>query len=96
MSYINKEILTIEDFISKCHTGFVETVCKGNYEAYLDPDDVKNQMIAFAKYHVNKALEYANNNAELEIIHIDELTNEPIYGIDSKSILNAYPEHLIK
>ena len=67
-----------------------------NKDSIFTYEEVKYLMKICAKYHVNKALEYANNNAELEIIGMDELTNEPIYVIDSKSILNAYPEHLIK
>lgn len=57
---------------------------------------VTKAMIEFAKLHVEAALKAADQNASVEIIDYDELDNHPIYSLDSKSILNAYPLTNIK
>ena len=62
-------------------------------------ESVKEAMIEFAKYHVEQALKAADNNATIDIIDREEISEgsfRPIYGVDSKSILNAYPLENIK
>lgn len=55
--------------------------------------DVEEAMIEFAKLHVKKALKVAAENAK----EYGNLTHRlPIYNLDKESILNAYPETLIK
>jgi hypothetical protein len=59
-------------------------------------------LIKFAELHVQAALEAADNNAQVHICDWDyswDGENEnavPIYGVDSDSILNAYPLNNIK
>jgi hypothetical protein len=55
--------------------------------------------IEFAKLHVQAALKAADENAQVEIVDWEqgEMENStPIYGVDSSSILNAYPLDKIK
>lgn len=69
---------------------------EGSPEYLVDKEDFKEALIKFAKYHVKKALEKASEEAEVEVIEIDELTNESFYGVNKNSILKAYSEDLIK
>lgn len=56
--------------------------------------NIEEALIEFAKYHVKQALIAADLNALVEIIDYDG--HFPQYGVDSKSILEAYPESNIK
>lgn len=65
----------------------------------INHKDIKKAMIEFAKYHVEQALKAADNNATIDIIDREEISEgsfRPVYGVDSKSILNSYPLDLIK
>ena len=56
-------------------------------------------MKGFTKRHVKAALEAADCNAEVTPIDHEEISEgsfRPIYGVDSSSILNAYPLENIK
>lgn len=60
---------------------------------------ITDLMIEFAKYHVEQVLKEITIKAEVEIIGEGETLEGdifPVYGINSKSILNAYPLDLIK
>lgn len=62
-------------------------------------DDVHKAMIEFAKLHVKAALEKAAENATVTPIDHEEISEgsfRPIWGVDENSILEAYPEDLIK
>jgi hypothetical protein len=60
-------------------------------------NEIYNIMIEFAKMHVEAALKAADNNAQVDIVDWNDpgfnLTEPatPIYGVDNKSILSAYP-----
>lgn len=52
------------------------------------------RMIEFAKLHVQAALEAADKQAQVTPIDHEEISEgsfRPIWGVDSDSILNAYP-----
>lgn len=51
-------------------------------------------LIEFAKLHVQAALKAANDNADVTVIDVD-MTGS-IWGVDSDTILNAYPLENIK
>lgn len=76
-----KEISSAEEFVDN---------------QFTIPNDIKNDvydfMIAFAKLHVDAALEAAAKNA---LLKYDE-EGIGISGIDKDSILNSYPEINIK
>lgn len=59
-------------------------------DGLLNPFDVAEAMIEFAKMHVEAALKEASENAESYVI--GGLTSE----VDKESILNAYPLTNIK
>jgi hypothetical protein len=57
----------------------------------ISTEGAKNAMIEFAKYHVEKALKKAAQEAEINFeVYIDD------YEINRDSILNAYPLENIK
>ena len=51
-------------------------------------------LIEFAKLHVQAALEAAYYNSDVKVIDAD--MTGVIYGVDSETILNAYPLENIK
>lgn len=55
---------------------------------------LKDYMIEFAKLHVKAALEAAYINSE--IVNNPKYFNDINFVVDSDSILNAYPDELIK
>ena len=57
-------------------------------------ESIYNNMIEFAKLHVQAALKAANDNADVTVIDVD-MTGS-IWGVDSDTILNAYPLENIK
>lgn len=76
------KIPTAEDFFIQ--KGFMPNHHKLGY-------DIKTAMIEFAKLH---------NNAQVTVVDYNDggfnSTPDPIYGVDSDSILNAYPLENIK
>ena len=69
------------------------------YNKAETPEDIIEAMKEFAKYHVQKALEEAATEAKVEEVDFLQDFNEiPSiqYGVNSKSILNAYPLENIK
>lgn len=84
--------MTAEEFLEKW------CLAKG-YTSIDECDDIEKCMIEFAKYHVEAALKAVDNNAEVLVIDYDEGFDRiptPIYGVDSNSILKAYPLENIK
>lgn len=70
-------------------------------ESVVERSFSESAMIEFAKMHVQAALKEADNNAKVIIVDYESGFNEsdlptPIYGVDSSSILNAYPLENIK
>ena len=61
-------------------------------------DNIEEMMIEFAKYHVEKALDNASDNAEVEDVGNPDHDGDwkPYYVVDRKSIINAYPLENIK
>jgi hypothetical protein len=55
---------------------------------------VAKQMIEFAKLHVQAALKAADDNAD--VTAVDVCMSGVIWGVDSETILNAYPLENIK
>ncbi len=60
--------------------------------------DIETAMIEFAKLHVQEALKAAGEKAIVTVVDYEfELEPPtPIWGVDSNSILNAYPLDKIK
>ena len=59
----------------------------------------KQQKIEFAKLHVQRALKAADEKATVTPIDHEEISKgsfQPIWGVDSESILTAYPLENIK
>jgi hypothetical protein len=60
---------------------------------------IDEMLVEFAKLHVEAALKAADEKAIVTPIDHEEISEgsfRPIWGIDSNSILNAYPLTLIK
>lgn len=76
----------LDNFIGKCY--FDKSVNSYYTEA----------MIEFAKLHVQEALKAADEKAKTTVVDYEfELEPPtPIWGVDSDSILNAYPLDKIK
>lgn len=53
-------------------------------------------MIEFAKLHVEAALKYASENADMDTEYYNSLQEGSSGGIDKDSILNSYPLDKIK
>ena len=60
-----------------------------------DEHNLPETMIEFAKLHVKAALEAATENAEIEE-RFSGCRECGAWGVKSDSILNAYPDELIK
>jgi hypothetical protein len=56
--------------------------------------DQQVAMIEFAKLHVQAALKAADDKADVTVIDVD--MTDTIWGVDSDTILNAYPLENIK
>jgi hypothetical protein len=70
-----------------------EFLDKGNFNNTTD------MMIEFARLHVEEALSSADEKATVTPIDHEEISEgswRPIWGVDSDSILNAYPLTNIK
>ena len=68
---------------------------------FVHSKNAKQAMIEFAQLHVQAALEAADNSAEVEVIDWEQEDIyypdlKPIYGVNSESILTAYPLENIK
>lgn len=57
-------------------------------------ESIYNNMIEFAKLHVQAALKAADDNADVTVIDVD--MTGTIWGVDSDTILNAYSLENIK
>lgn len=74
--------MTAEEFLNRDYTSTKENAIKA--------------MIEFAKYHVEKALKEASENADMDYEFYQSSQEGSSGFIDKKSILNAYPTNLIK
>ena len=100
------EIPTAEEILIKERILLKTIEESGNFPLNLTRDthigtakDIKKAMIEFAKLHVEAALIEADCNAEVTPIDHEEISEgsfRPIYGVDSSSILKAYPLTNIK
>lgn len=82
------KIPTIQDFIDNTPTDLLDKeMCK---DAYYE-STVKKLCIKFAKMHVQAALQAAANKTTYGMLVVPLFTEE-----QQKSILNAYPDELIK
>ncbi len=81
--------MTAKEFLEKNCGTFKDSITKEVYADYVSP----KLLIEFAKYHVENALKAADNNARVTVVdYEDELhPPKPIWGVDSESILDAYP-----
>jgi len=64
------------------------------FETNTDAQQSVNIMIEFARLHVQAALKAADDNADVTVIDVD--MTGTIWGVDSETILNAYPLENIK
>ena len=64
------------------------------FETNPDAQQSVNIMIEFAKLHVQAALKAADDNADVTVVDVD--MTGTIWGVDSDTILNAYPLENIK
>lgn len=92
------KIPTAEDFL---YYGGIITQADCEPYGKLPNKKVPKIMIEFAKLHVEAALKAANDNAKVEIINWEKegfgLPGlQPIYSVNSESILTAYPLENIK
>ena len=55
---------------------------------------IEETMIEFAKLHVQAALKAEDDNADVTVVDVD--MTGTIWGVDSETILNAYPLENIK
>jgi len=100
-----ENVITAEEFVENKYP-FFEDLDSGNIWVNID-----NLMIEFAKLHVEAALKAASEKAmveaepeigritvkkEIEISEFDTLKFNYVFGVDQKSILNAYPLTNIK
>lgn len=84
------KIPTAEEFIIS-----TELVVKfDNTQGCILEEELPNLFIEFAKLHVQAALKAADDNADVTVIDVD--ITGVIYGVDSETILNAYPLENIK
>lgn len=89
---VKKSRMTAEEFIDNKYKDFEEL------DSGCIWTNIENLMIEFAQYHVEQALKSADNNAEICVIDAcyDTEPPTPVYGVESNSILNAYPKENIK
>lgn len=70
-----------------------------NHDGIFVLRNIEEFMIEFAKLHVKQALKEADEKAMVIPIDHEEISEgsfRPIWGVDSNSILNAYPLENIK
>jgi hypothetical protein len=60
----------------------------------VDKESFEKALLEFAKLHVQAALKAADDNADVTVIDVD--MTGAIWGVDSETILNAYPLENIK
>lgn len=65
-----------------------------NTQGCILEEELPSLFIEFAKLHVQAALEAAYYNSDVKVIDAD--MTGVIYGVDSETILNAYPLENIK
>ena len=83
-------ILTAEEFIIS-----TKLVVKfDNTQGCILEEELPSLFIEFAKLHVQAALKAADDNADVTVIDVD--MTGTIWGVDSETILNAYPLENIK
>ena len=66
----------------------------GGYATCIGIEDFEKALIDFAKLHVQAALKAADDNAD--VTAVDVCMTGVIWGVDSETILNAYPLENIK
>lgn len=86
----------------KTATEFIKNSKNVNYTSLKDEVKlyfIEQDLIEFAKMHVQEALKKASENATVTPIDHEEISEgsfRPIWGVDDESILNAYPLENIK
>jgi hypothetical protein len=65
-----------------------------NTQGCILEEELPSLFIEFAKLHVQAALKAADDNADVTVIDVD--MTGTIWGVDSETILNAYPLENIK
>lgn len=65
-----------------------------NTQGCILEEELPSLFIEFAKLHVQAALKAADDNADVTVIDVD--MTGTIWGVDSDTILNAYPLENIK
>lgn len=65
-----------------------------NTQGCILEEELPSLFIEFAKLHVQAALKAADDNADVTVIDVD--MTGTIWGVDSETILNAYPLKNIK
>ena len=84
------DIPTAEEFIIS-----TKLVVKfDNTQGCILEEELPSLFIEFAKLHVQAALKAADDNADVTVIDVD--MTGTIWGVDSETILNAYPLENIK
>ena len=87
---MNTKLPTAEEFLMQRGCGYYRTPGATIFEVNMF------DMIEFAKLHVKEALKAASEDASMDIDFICSQQEGSIGGIDKESILNAYPNELIK
>ena len=84
------DIPTAEEFIIS-----TKLVVKfDNTQGCILEEELPSLFIEFAKLHVQAALKAADDNADVTVVDVD--MTGTIWGVDSETILNAYPLENIK
>ena len=65
-----------------------------NTQGCILEEELPSLFIEFAKLHVQAALKAADDNADVTVVDVD--MTGTIWGVDSDTILNAYPLENIK
>ena len=65
-----------------------------NTQGCILEEELPSLFIEFAKLHVQAALKAADDNADVTVVDVD--MTGTIWGVDSETILNAYPLENIK
>jgi len=90
---------TAEELL-KAEEELFDDIVDGEVSYTIAYNCITNVMIEFAQLHVQAALKAADNEAQVTVVDYDgggfNSLPEPIYGVDSDSILTAYPLENIK
>lgn len=84
------KIPTAEEFLMNR----VYVTTDGVEDVHDSLQSVKDALIEFAKLHVQAALKAADEQASVTAVDHEEISEgsfKPVWGVDSNSILNAYP-----